>query len=415
MIRESTQNNDLFRMERSVISKENVDALIKITGNHIAESILYDICFEHQYNVFGFGVLDPEKFGNKYGFSRQYLQKENDKPYQLTVVSPDREKNDKRRRELTDKPLFTNNIENALFTLSYLPLSVMNTILEKNEKKLVRKFQPLRVLKSFYLEQDRETGKTIYAYELDEDFRRNLSTYYLTSSTKSLINLRKSGLGPLYQHLLRLRDAIYAMGLTSTTASDTPNFAYLCDLARVNKNLEPKYMKRKLIQFFNKIVKETELDFTVEWVKGEGESERYVPIFHFNPNMGDVIGKESLAAQVIRREEKLDVAVIELKINLVKDCPYRSYEQMKDPKTSFFAWLKTRNEEHRKNIENLIYNTFINTGAVTTPNNLRQRAEFLIDCAANRDPEDFDRWIQLTLNNPQEKFEFWEHYKKDDA
>lgn len=408
---ESFNSPDFFRMDRSVITKENLDALYQVTGNHIAESIVYDICYEHQYNEFGFGIIDPEDFGKKYGFRPDFLQKQNEKPYQQKVLNfRNNEKTNRRRRTTdTNKPVYTNNIENALFTLSYMPLYVMNTMVENSTKRLVRKIQPLRILKNFFIEQDRITGKTIYGYQLEEDFRRNLSTYYLTTSTQSLINLRKSGLGPLYHHLLRLREALFAKGLTSTTPDDTPNFAYLCSLAKVGGNLEPKFLKSKLNAKLQKIFKETELDFEVEWISN-GEKEKYTPLFHFNPAVGEVIGKDGYAVQAIKREEKLDVAVTELKIGLALACPYRSYEQMKNADKYFFEWLADDNDNLRKTLTAAIINTFINIAATTIPNDIEKRVDFLISCAKYKDKKDYDRWIQKTLLS--DKFKFWEHFKK---
>lgn len=403
---------DLFRMDRSIITKENIDNLYKITGDHIAESIVYDICYEHQYNVFGFGIIDPEEFGKKYGFRLDFLQRQNEKPYQQKVLGwRDNEKTNRRQRNQEYKPIHTNNIENALFALSYMPLNVMNTIVENTTKRLVRKIQPLRILKNFYIEQDRITGKTIYAYQLEEDFRRNLSTYYLTTSTQSLINLRKSGLGPLYHHLLRLREALFAKGLTSTTTKDTPTFAYLTSIAKVGENLEPKYQKRQLKTKINKILKETELDFEIEWVNN-GEKEKYTPLFHFNPAIGEVLGAGGYAIQAIKREEKLDVAVTELKIQLALACPYRSYEQMKDADKYFFEWLANDNDNLRKTLTATIINTFINISATTIPNDIDKRINYLISCAKYKDNKDYDRWIQKTLLS--DEFKFWEHFKKEE-
>lgn len=404
--------SDFFRMDRSVITKENIDSLYKMTGNHIAESILYDICYEHQYNVFGFGILDPEEFGKKYGFAFDYLKRTNEQPYQLKVYGIHKNKTDKRKRKIDNEPVYTNNIENALFTLSYLPLNVMNTIVEKNEKRLVRKIQPLRVLKNFYIEQDRQTGKVVYTYQIEDDFRRNLSTYYLTSSTQSLINLRKSGLGPLYQHLLRLREAIFANGETSTTANNTPTFAYLCSLAKIKQDTDPKYQKRDLIAKLNKIKKQTELNFDLDWTNN-GEKEKYTPIFYFNPAINDIIGNEHpRTAKIIKREEKLDIAITELKIQLVLACPYRSYDQIKNADLYFFEWLKKDDDKLRKTLTATIINTFINIGANTIPNDIDKRVDYLIECAKYKNKNDFDRWIQQTFLSSQ--FKFWEHFKKDE-
>ena len=61
--------SERFRMERSVVSKNNFDLLKNISKDRIPETLLEYICYEHQYNVFGYGVLDPEQFNYELRFT----------------------------------------------------------------------------------------------------------------------------------------------------------------------------------------------------------------------------------------------------------------------------------------------------------------------------------------------------------
>ena len=154
-------DNDFFRMEKSVITKENTDQLFTISGDHIAEAILYHICYEHQYNLFGFGVLDPEAFGKKFGFSWRYLQETHDNPYQNTILKAARKKTDRRYRNQDiepEKETYCTRIQNALFVLMNLPLVVNRTILN-DDKRLVREIKPVRILNSLVVIQDKRSGK----------------------------------------------------------------------------------------------------------------------------------------------------------------------------------------------------------------------------------------------------------------
>ena len=310
-------DNDFFRMEKSVITKENTDQLFTISGDHIAEAILYHICYEHQYNLFGFGVLDPEAFGEKFGFSMKYLREIHDNPYQNTILKATRKKTDRRYRNQDiepEKETYCTRIQNALFVLMNLPLVVNRTILN-DDKRLVREIKPVRILNSLVVIQDKRTGKVSYVYELDNGFLRNLSNLYQTASAKSLAQLRRSGNNLLYLHLLRLRDALFSQGKTSTDTENTPTFAYLCELSGVNTNQEPKYQKRDLNAALKLVRKETELDFEVEWTKDQN-GQKYCPILHFIPCLGEIIGPDSWVNGMRRKEERVDVAAVEFKHKL---------------------------------------------------------------------------------------------------
>lgn len=387
-----TNPQDFFRMEKSIINKKNMDALTSLTKDHIPEAILYFVCKEHQYNMFGYGRIDPEEFAKKFGFSFRYLQEKHDNPYQKIIFKAVPGKNDNLRFRNTDakeEHLYDNRFENALFLLANMPLMVEATIVN-DDKRLVRKFTSLRVFKNLYVEQDKVTGKITYAYELDEDFRRNLSNFYLQTNSESLNRLRRSGSALLYHHLLRLRDALFVSGRTSTNSENTPKFAYLCELGGINSNQEPKYMKRDLNKLFNKINKETELDFNVEWVK-DGNGERYIPVFHFIPKLGEVLDDNSRRYwNIIRGNERLDIAFVEFAHNLIQDCPYRTYENMDKAEELFFEWIKTDTPEQHKKIEYILSKTFVNINC-PIPLNLKEKATTFINAMQEVNIENFEQ------------------------
>lgn len=396
------RDNDIFRMERSVITNQNIDTLKEITGDRIAESLLYYICYEHQFNIFGYGHLDPEEFGNKYGFSREYMSKKHEHPYQDQFLSKKEKENrdkhlySKRGKNEQATHYFIDRLENALFTLANLPINVMTTLVD-DEKRLVRKYQPIRVLSALFIEQDKVSGKITFTYKLEESFRRNLSTYYLKSSTTSLIKLRKSGYGPIYQHILRLRDAVFAEDRTSTTPENTPQFAYLVELAKINKDQEPKYQKRKLNEVFEKINKETELEFDIEWIRGFGEKEKYTPIFHFHPRLGEDIGMGDRYKQTVRFNEASDVLITEFIHNLYEECPYNDYEHYTEAEKYFFKWIgNDQNPEWRQKIELLLSMSYTNAGWYI-PEDIAKRAQKFIHMAKEKNMDEFEDWIRSIL------------------
>lgn len=400
------KNTDIFRMEKSVITKENMDAISRITNDKVAEALLYYICNEHQYNIFGYGRIDVAKFAKKFGFSERYLREPHPDPFWKTFYKVKDEKTKKitgRNRMVNKTPNYeySSRVENALFVLSQLPLMVRTTIVD-DKNHLVTKIDFIHLLESLCTDQNKRTGKIDHSFRLNEGMRRNFSTNYLKTSTQSLVKLRKPGYELLYQCLLRIKESLFSKGLTSTPVESAPSFAYLCDLAKIQRK-EPKRQKNKLNEVLNKIKEYTELDFEVEWVKGPGQSEKYTPVFHFIPAIGEALGPDSHYYQAIRFDERIDVACVEFKHQLYELCPKKGYEDMDRAEEIFFTWLKKTDEQHRKRLRNALEKTFINLACVI-PNDLDSRIDYFMNKAQTEPQENFDQWVLYVFHSPSFKF-----------
>ncbi len=404
-LQECDCQEDIFRMEKSVLTKSNFDELSLISGDRIPEALLEFICYEHQWNIFGYGVLDPTEFARSFKFSKQFLASQHEDPYQLQLrrVLKKSERVNRRKTRAShveqNDIICGNRLENALFILANYALKVTSTsVLE--DKTLIRQYGFLRVIESFSMIQDGKTGKVIYSYKLDRNFRRNLSSLYLTTRKDSFVSLRKSGLGVLYVFLLKLRDALFNQGRSSTDLYSTPDFEYLCALASVNEYSEPKYRKRDLKQALEKIRKKTELSFDVEWVRGNGK-ERYVPLFHFIPTLAF---NNERANSVRRRAERISVAVLEFKHNLIEICPFAGRKFDSEAEEFFFDWLKSEDPEQLRAIGFALEKTFVNLGCGIPPD-ITQRVHLLSRLAETRDTSSFDLWVREIFSNTSRGFQ----------
>lgn len=390
---------ELFRMEKSVMTKGNFDELGLVSGDRIPEALLEFICYEHQYNIFGYGVLDPVEFARMFHFSHRFLIGKHDSPYQLQlrkIVGKANLISDRRARRAVggvcpEEFLCESRIENALFILANYALSVTSTaVLEDNS--LIRQCGFLRVLEEFTMVQDGRTGKVTYLYKLDDKFRRNLSSLYLTTRRDSLVALRKSGLGALYVFLLKLREALLSEGRCSTTPDRTPAFEYLCGLAGIHGS-EPKYRKRDLNRTMRKLNEETELEFTVSWVCGAGR-ERYTPLFTFRaPDDMSLLQPDSRYMKVCRTRERIDIAVVEFKHNLVSVCPFKGNRYSSDAEDFFYEWIRSEREEDRRLFAFALENTFVNIGS-GIPGDVPARVSLFCHHARMKGKEGFDIWIR---------------------
>lgn len=394
-----TQEPTLFRMEKSVMTKGNFDELSCVSGDNIPEALLEYICYEHQYNIFGYGLLDPAEFAEKFKFSLNYLKGLHPEPYQkqLRKITSDGQQRRNYRLRLSggsipQEDIFCGTrIENALFILANYSLNVTSTsVLE--DQTLVRQYGFLRVLESFTLIQDGRTGKITYAYKLDDKFRRNLSSMYLTTSRDSLVALRKSGLGALYVFLLKLRDALFSEGRTDTMVDNTPEFDYLCNLAGISANADPKYRKRDLNRAISKISGSTELQFRVEWIFGRGR-ERYTPLFHFNASNTQVVVANDRFAKIIRDRERVSIAVHEFKHNLVDVCPFNGNRYSPDAEDFFFSWIRKESPEADGLVRYALEKTFINLGC-GIPVDLHERVRMFRFYSIRSSRNEFSSWLR---------------------
>lgn len=376
---------ELFRMERSVMTKKNFDFLNSISGDRIPEALIEYICYEHQYNIFGYGRLDPEVFSKSFRLSFSHLCSRHPSPHQSRVsagILPESKNLRLRsyRSGVCNADLLCDSrLENALYILGACPLKAVATSIR--DKTLVRHTEFLRILESFTLVQESRTGKVTYLYKLDDRFRRNLASMYLTTSRESLIRLRRSNLGSLYVYLLTLRDALISRGCNSTTEEYTPDFNYLCFLAGVPQYDEAKYRKRDLNKAIEKIRKNTELRFEVEWVRGTG-CERYTPLFHFETGLFTNGGPA-----------RVKVAVQEFVHNLVDVCPFKGNRYSSESEEFFFDWIQSASEKDITLFTYALEKTFIDMGC-GIPGNISSRIRTFVRNSRHYGRNDFFNWLQ---------------------
>lgn len=398
MEKERNSTEDIFRVEQSVMTKINLDRLYTVTGDRVAESILAFICYQHQFSLFGYGILNPEEFAKLFGYSGRYLREEVEHPFQEQMLSVPQvgTKVDMRTGQVTridsSELVCKKRIENALFTLANYVLSLTITNVE-TDRILYRSYSAMRLFDSFAVITDRVTGKILYQYHLDERFRRSLATLYLKASLPSIVALRPCGLGAMYFFLVRTRDAVFAKGTTSTLPERTPSFDELCKLADIPSTMETKYRKRKLKAAFDLVRERTELDYTVEWVKNGGK-EKYTPIFHFIPAVGQIIFEpSSVAADFYRKEEKLLVAVNEFKHNLYEACPKTGDVYSREHvEKIFYEWLKSDSPEFDDCLSGVFSKSALDAGCFI-PRDIDERVKLFKQLVAQKGAEYLDEWV----------------------
>ncbi|MDR0572362.1 MAG: hypothetical protein LBG48_05935 [Rickettsiales bacterium] len=280
---------------------------------HVTIQLVYHFCETYQNNIFGFGILDPDEFANKYQLDKHNLKRKAKDPVQLQGKA-DAEIKAMYARQANDPSsrVFDSILENALYIL----LS-RNIVLTRGGKKVVQgqgtgtygkvgtqeevvydkliSIQVLQNLEVVFKKSRRGEQKVLYYYVLNPDIIGNLTEYFLVSNKNNLISLRGNKTERLYLFLVNLRDSMFVHGQTSTTIESTPSFLELCHVAGVDtvyksgvkagSAKDAKYVKRDLKQKLDYLIAHNEdknFSFTYHFVHGKpGHRWAYVCLFDF--------------------------------------------------------------------------------------------------------------------------------------
>ncbi|MDR0619836.1 MAG: hypothetical protein LBG17_08070 [Bacteroidales bacterium] len=294
------------RLDKNIAHNIDCFGTLMEEAAHMTIQLLYYFCEVYQYNIFGFGILDPDEFAVKYQLDKSNLKRKAKDPVQLQGKTEaeikamyDRQSKDPSFR------VFDSVMENALYIL----LS-RNIVLARGGRKVIQgerevvydKLTSVQVLKELMVVFAKRRGseKVLYHYTLNPDIIGNLTEYFLVSSKDNLINLRGNKTERLYLFLANLRDSLYMHHQTSTTIENTPSFAELCKIADVDtvyksgaksgSDKDPKYIKRDLkrkLDYLIKYNKDKSFSFSYRFVSRPGHRWAYVCLFDFALRRGE--------------------------------------------------------------------------------------------------------------------------------
>lgn len=399
-------DNVSCRFNRGLFANTNVfGKLYDATRDRIPEAIVSYICWEHQFDIFGYGIIDPCQFGKQLDFTLNYLREPVSLPCQLeslkgvhveTKTSSFRKRGSEEVQG--DDIICDKRLTNALYVLSHIPVTMEGITV--TEETIQRNTETFLILDGFSVIQDRKTGKVFYKYHLSERFRLSLNQFYIYLNISTLIALRPRGLGAVYGFLVHLSRAVFSEGHTSTTAERTPPFDFWCDWAGIH-DTNPAQKKKKLYQAFDFInTHSSDLKFSVEWVS-KGGRYKYTPIIHFVPRPGDIKSDDDISGMAKRRrlDERVDVILIELKHQLYDACPKENGLLIVDAEKHFYSWLEALSVADRENIRRVMANTFVNTNC-KIPKDIDKRVSVFLDKAANNGHRNFDEWLREIIHSP---------------
>jgi ribosomal protein S24E len=288
----------LIRIDRNII--HNIDGLFDLfeIGNdsmddNLLRAVIYYVCFSYQHNLFTYSIFDPHDFAKEMSYTMAYLRMKHPQP----LFMEDLKKKTKEEQDYhfaNNLPCYSNNIENALYTLwkkeilfNYGAKFFNSTDKEvtltahQNTRMFILRNLQITTLHSGKTKQ----SKTVYSMELDDRFIHNLTKYFIRSNKNILIELRKSKLDILYLKILQQKERAI---LAKEPNIVFENFETLCRWAGIpqgKKNGEaiaPKKRKQQVIIAFNTIKAKTDLDFTLTSVTARRQKFPYTFVLQFN-------------------------------------------------------------------------------------------------------------------------------------
>lgn len=367
-----------FRIDKYLVNEiENFNSQIRFFNggaegpdDKLIRNIVYSVANDYEHNLMGFGQLDPRRFAESWKYDAAFLRRRVENPYQVTSKFSEEEASAYRSALAAgEKPpkslghVWDTRLENALYILSDCSISFdrygetmrdVNGVKQKVEVATHAAFTLFSSL-SFVT-----TGhnKTIYIYTLNEAFEHSLTRYYIRGEKNSLLVLRREGLDSLYLYLVNLKTNLALGEKWRTTPGTLPDFEYLCNMAGIRaltkdgRAVPMKERKKQLGAALARITAETELSVKVEWVRGDGARDCYVPVLDFGTE--EVLGTQNgkgMKTMVGIEEKKIIIHQI-IKKNLLD--MYRKVTGLEiflpGERERFEAWAvdKNRDMEEKK-------------------------------------------------------------------
>lgn len=389
----STQNyvqGELFRFDKNFANNmEQVSQLVD-DGGGLLRSVLYYLADSYQHNILSIGLFDVEDFAGKYGFSVNFLRKPHPNPFHLHNMSKAdvdvyHASRTSAKWDVSDRKVWDSYIENALYVLMARPLT-FDVIggafkIDKSVYKMTGGCQVLKSLSAVYVGR-----RLYYRYVMNEDFMRNLSSYYANVDRRCLVSTRSTNLDVLYLAVGELKTAVGLAGETRTAGSAV-SFSRLCELAKVpektrNGNDVPKREQKRLVnKAFETLNALTDINCRLCWEKEADSDYAYSPYIVFDEKEMSALSPGSGVRKMRERNAVNDV----LKDNLLREF-YKAFCEI------------NREEPCGDDIEECYARWFFSSPA-NDPDRVARSSAFRNAClhAFNRYPDGVDGMFEIFL------------------
>ena len=282
-------NLNMIRADKNIANI--ISKLMEKDSYNVVVSLLMYFYHCTQNNLFGFGVLDPQNFGEVMGFTPEFLRMKHPDPIQPRVENWSKDEI-KRRYELEKKypeeRIYDSLLENALYILTQtvnLSKGAQLVSFDEGVKYMnqIKSFQFLTDIACVYdRSKSRGKPKIFYQYALNPQILNNLNHFYFDEYIEDFVAVRKAGknLDGLYLYL-KNQENFTTGNLENTFRA---SLDVLADKLQLSEKYEQKYKKREVKRAIEKILKVTKnFSCSLDWESaGKNARWQYIPVITFN-------------------------------------------------------------------------------------------------------------------------------------
>ena len=264
----------------------------------MVKSVVWYVSNQLKNQLFNEGIIDPHDFAKVMQYELNTLTTRHPSPACLQHLS-DKEKalaykkQDENPNDISCR-VYDSWLENALYMLLNQNItfpSGAKSYIENGDTIQELTLESYRIFTKLVItfrQSPRGKPKILYEYTLDENFRNNLSLYYMKIDLPQANILRKKNLDDLYITMKNLRETtIFNQQLECESDID-----FLCKLANINSE-SFSVKKKRLNKAFATLASIVDFTIQLKWKRGPQAKWANIPVVSFASNFSEIVPNRS--------------------------------------------------------------------------------------------------------------------------
>lgn len=292
-----------FRIDRDFA--KNPTVFRNFEDSRLAMSIFAYFYLQYKngsFDLFDRLRIDPYKFADEMNYKRAELFRKVEHPVQFS----NKKESEIEKLKNSGLPLFETKFENTIYQMMVQNILFTQPVGDTATHR-VERITSQQILTSVDIHTDKNNrSKKYYDISIHRTFLAMLNNYFVNIERTTFIVARDSNLSGLYFYLTDIQQ--YCLGNNVKNYTDV-TFDFLCDMANMSLDQEPREMKRILIKKFNAITqKAPELKVSLSFVANG--KHKYKPVITCD---GLTDSKEEKLQRAIGiNNDKVKYAVVEM-------------------------------------------------------------------------------------------------------
>lgn len=347
--------------------------------------LLVYLAKQHQYDLFGNGVIDPVQFCKEFNLQPQhYIWSKHENPRQLKENTAEELKEAK-------IPVFDSVFENSLYCL-YIDIFQFPKDTGKFYYSKFAKYQKgegvdsIQFITSLNIRTVKvgKTNKKVYDYELSEKFIANLSFLFFNVNINSLkISSRKNNDGLYFE----IKNIINEMVGKNISVKEL-DFNEIKAVLGINSE-EASYVKKKMKKAFSELLELPDLKdkgVSFSWFTLPNHKFEYGIKFHLETGANEILNKQE--REQAWREVKHDLLRNLLLAAYKRRYPEAIYLPMAELKHNYSQWLK----DSRVDVDSK-RTTFVDFHKSTATPDLAKKLEWMATSFPEELSKEYEKYI----------------------